>query len=194
MHAGFPRYQPATQAALSAELQTFLQAGPAPLVFTPGTGYANPRQYFATALQALQQSGQRAVFLSSYAEQLPPLPPQVLWQAFAPLASLLPHCAALVHHGGIGSCAEALAAGVPQLIIPSAYDQFDNAARLERLGVGCSLHMRRLKPRRLQAKLAQLPALRSNCATVQQMCSAQPGSAVLQACVQHLEAGIVGVD
>ena len=44
--------------------------------------------------------------------------------------------AALVHHGGIGSSAQALAAGVPQLVMPMAYDQLDNATRLKRLKVG----------------------------------------------------------
>jgi rhamnosyltransferase subunit B len=51
---------------------------------------------------------------------------------------LLPQVAALVHHGGIGTTAAALAAGIPQLIAPFAFDQFDNAARTVRLGVGQS--------------------------------------------------------
>jgi rhamnosyltransferase subunit B len=43
---------------------------------------------------------------------------------------------ALVHHGGIGTASQAFAAGIPQLITPFAHDQFDNAARIERLGCG----------------------------------------------------------
>jgi rhamnosyltransferase subunit B len=49
---------------------------------------------------------------------------------------LLPRARALVHHGGIGTAAQAFAAGIPQLITPFAHDQFDNAARVERLGCG----------------------------------------------------------
>jgi UDP:flavonoid glycosyltransferase YjiC (YdhE family) len=45
----------------------------------------------------------------------------------------------LVHHGGIGTTARALDAGVPQVIIPQRFDQPDNAARCERLGVGSVL-------------------------------------------------------
>jgi rhamnosyltransferase subunit B len=52
---------------------------------------------------------------------------------------LLPAASALVHHGGIGSCAQALRAGIPQVMVPQAYDQFDNAMRVERLGVGQAL-------------------------------------------------------
>jgi len=48
----------------------------------------------------------------------------------------LPHCAAIVHHGGIGTTSQALAAGIPQLIRPMAFDQFDNANRIEKLGCG----------------------------------------------------------
>jgi rhamnosyltransferase subunit B len=80
----------------------------------------------------------------------------VLWQAFLPFGTLLPRCAALVHHGGVGSTAEALRAGIPQLIVPLAFDQFDNAARVESLGVGMSLPSRRLTAARLAKKLQQL--------------------------------------
>src|SRR5947207_1844678 len=45
-------------------------------------------------------------------------------------------CAAVVHHGGVGTIAEAFAAGVPQLILPIAFDQKDNAIRVKRLGAG----------------------------------------------------------
>jgi rhamnosyltransferase subunit B len=41
-----------------------------------------------------------------------------------------------VHHGGLGSVSLALAAGTPQIAVPLGHDQHDNAARLERLGVG----------------------------------------------------------
>ena len=51
-------------------------------------------------------------------------------------AACLPRAAALVHHGGIGTLAQALRAGCPQLVMPMAFDQPDNAVRLERLGVG----------------------------------------------------------
>ncbi len=49
---------------------------------------------------------------------------------------VLPRAAAFVHHGGIGTTAQALAAGVPQLVVPLAHDQPDNAVRVRRLGVG----------------------------------------------------------
>jgi len=64
---------------------------------------------------------------------------------FVPFRWLLKRSAMLVHHGGIGSMSQALAAGVPQVIMPMAHDQFDNAARVERLGVGRSLPTKRFR-------------------------------------------------
>ena len=63
-------------------------------------------------------------------------PPTAHHEAFVPLSDVLPRCAALVSHGGIGTLAQGLAAGVPQLTMPMGFDQPDNATRLERLGVG----------------------------------------------------------
>jgi UDP:flavonoid glycosyltransferase YjiC (YdhE family) len=74
--------------------------------------------------------------LTRFPEQLPErLPGGVRHFDYVPFTQLLPHAAALVHHGGIGSSSQALAAGVPQLVMPMAHDQHDNAARLARLGV-----------------------------------------------------------
>jgi rhamnosyltransferase subunit B len=77
------------------------------------------------------------------------LPPEILWQDYVPLRALLPHAAALMHHGGIGTTAEALRAGTPQLIIPLSHDQFDNAERVKALGVGARLDATRVRADRL---------------------------------------------
>lgn len=158
MHRGnFPLYDPSPAGTWSEELSTFLAAADAPIVFTPGTGNRHAKKYFEIALRACVLSGRRAIFLTQYREQIPgDLPATVLWQAYLPLRELLPRVAALVHHGGIGTTAEALRAGVPQLIIPLAFDQFDNAACIERLGVGVSLAVDSLNTARLVKQLDSL--------------------------------------
>lgn len=134
---GFALMRNAQRPALAPVLERFLQAGPRPVGITPGSAMAHGRPFFERALQACAASGRRAVLVTPYAEQLPtPLPPWAHHVAYAPFEALVPRLAALVHHGGIGTCAEALAAGVPQIVAPFAHDQFDNAARLRRLGVG----------------------------------------------------------
>jgi UDP:flavonoid glycosyltransferase YjiC (YdhE family) len=56
--------------------------------------------------------------------------------SYASFRQLLPHCSAIVHHGGVGTTSQAMAAGIPQVIRPLAFDQFDNAARVESLRCG----------------------------------------------------------
>jgi UDP:flavonoid glycosyltransferase YjiC (YdhE family) len=62
----------------------------------------------------------------------------------------------VVHHGGIGTAGRALSAGLPQLIVPSGFDQFDNAARVTRAGGGLELHRKRLSSRSLLEALRRL--------------------------------------
>lgn len=153
----FPLYDPDPDAPFSPELTQFLAAGEPPVIFTHGTGNHQAGPFFAHALAAVRCLGRRAVFLTAHREQVPAdLPDTVLWQAYSPLKRLLPHGAALVHHGGIGSTAEALRAGVPQLVVPLAFDQFDNAARVELLGVGLCLQHSRLSARRLASQLEKI--------------------------------------
>ncbi|MFG0291059.1 MAG: nucleotide disphospho-sugar-binding domain-containing protein [Rhodopirellula sp. JB044] len=65
--------------------------------------------------------------------------PNIRGVGYIPLGQWLPHCCAIIHHGGIGTTSRAIHAGTPQLIRPMAFDQFDNAARVERLGFGVYL-------------------------------------------------------
>lgn len=153
----FPLYDPQPDAAFTPELEAFLREGGRPLVFTPGTGNLQAGMYFQHALAAVRQLGLRAIFLTPHRAQVPAsLPATVLWQEYLPLKKLLPHAAALVHHGGIGTTAEALRAATPQLIVPLAFDQFDNGARVQALGAGLVLHHSRLTTRSLTASLRRL--------------------------------------
>jgi UDP:flavonoid glycosyltransferase YjiC (YdhE family) len=61
-----------------------------------------------------------------------------------------------VHHGGIGTLSQALAAGIPQLVMPRGFDQPENAATLERLGVGATLSTERYRAPHLAKTLQAL--------------------------------------
>ena len=174
----FTLYDPHSQAELPSELERFLREGAAPLVLTPGSGNQQARRWLARAVEAAQRLDRRAVVLTPHRGQAPdPLPPGVVWQAYVPLRSLLPRAAALVHHGGIGTTAEALRAGVPQVIVPLAYDQFDNAARITALEAGAGLRggSAGARPRVLAATLRRLlddPAVRAGCARAARLAAA----------------------
>jgi rhamnosyltransferase subunit B len=138
--AGFPLYDGDSGAGLAPRLSQFLDDGEPPVVFTPGSAMGHGRAFFEAAVQSCMALGQRGILLTHDASQLPPdLPPGVQHFTYAAFGLLLARVRALVHHGGIGSCAQALRAGLPQLLTPMAFDQFDNAMRLEILGVGACL-------------------------------------------------------
>lgn len=145
LSADFQLFDTQTPGGFLPELSRFLAAGAAPLVFTPGTGNLHAQKFFASALGAAASLGERAIMLTRDRSQLPAdLPPSVLWQPYVPLSGLLPQAAGVVHHGGIGTTAEALRAGLPQVVTPFAWDQFDNASRVAELGVGTVLPARKL--------------------------------------------------
>ncbi len=159
---GFPLYDESDATERSWELDAFLAAGAPPIVVAPGSANVFGRSVFEPVVAACRQQGRRAVLLTRFADQVPAdLPPGVLHLPYVPFSQILPYAAALVHHGGIGTTAQALAAGVPQLIRPMAHDQFDNAARVRRLGLGTSLAPKRFTADRVAASLDALLADRA---------------------------------
>jgi rhamnosyltransferase subunit B len=168
VHGGFPLYDADAQAPVDESLAEFLREGPKPVVFMPGTWQRGAADFHAAALAACRRLRLRGLLLGIPSSGLPAaLPPTVRAADYVPFGWLLPRARALVHHGGIGSCAQALRAGIPQLVVPQAYDQFDNAMRLEQLGVGAGL---RGGPRRFDrvghrlARLLDDPRVASACA------------------------------
>jgi rhamnosyltransferase subunit B len=133
----FPFFDERDANELPGDMRDFLDRGEPPIVFTPGTGMRHAHSFFAAAVDACQRLGRRGLLLTRYPEQLPPnLPESVRHFAYAPFSLVLPRAAALVSHGGPGTVAQALRAGIPQLVMPLSHDQPDAARRLVRLGVG----------------------------------------------------------
>lgn len=134
---GFPLDDGRAGIPLEANLAHFLASGPAPVVVSAGTANAVSHTFYAAAIEACTTLGLRVVVVTADPRQLPAsLPDTVLHADYAPFAALLPRAAAFIHHGGIGSSAQALRAGIPQLIQPMAFDQFDNASRVAQLNAG----------------------------------------------------------
>jgi len=173
---------------LSAEVRDFLIEGPPPIAFSPGSANREAQSFFGAAVDACQRLGRRGILLTKYGEQLPAnLPPTVRHFGFVPLSKLLPHTAALVHHGGIGSCAQGLAAGVPHVVQPMSYDQFDNSRRLVRLGVATEIPVRKFRGPAIAAALAPLlesPSVAAICSELASRCN---GPAALGAACDALE-------
>ena len=179
--AGFPLYDQSTvDSTTTPELEDFLKAGLPPIVFTAGTAMAHAKEFFATSLAAVQQLGHRAIFLAQHAEQLPsPLPDQVRWFSYLPFSQVLPRAAAIVHHGGVGTMAQSLRAGIPQLVVPLGFDQPENASRVVELGVGVTLHPHQYSHKALIGALSTLmePVMRQNCRAIAEKFVANEGLA-----------------
>ena len=119
-------------------LSQFLAAGPPPVYV--GFGSMVDREAVQTArtvVAALSRAGQRGVLLTGWGGLQPAaLPPTILQIPSAPHDWLFPRMAAVVHHGGAGTTAAALRAGVPQVIAPFFGDQPFWARRVWELGLG----------------------------------------------------------
>lgn len=128
-----------------------------PIVFTCGTAMAQGRDFYAAAAEACRILDRPGLLLTQHTRQLPTsLPPNVRHMSYAPLARLLPKASALVHHGGAGTMARGFKAGIPQVIMPLAYDQFDNLDRVKRLGVGEGVERKGLTGRKMATVLHRL--------------------------------------
>jgi len=166
--AGFGRFDGA-RGDLPQDVRHFCAAGSPPVAITLGTGMAHAAGFFRAAVAACGALGARGLLLTKYSGQVPGrLPQSVRHCAFAPFRQLLPLCGAVVHHGGVGTTAAALEVGCPQLVLPLAWDQPDNAARVEQLKAGISLGPRRRTAGHLARALARLmtPEVRVRCRAV----------------------------
>jgi UDP:flavonoid glycosyltransferase YjiC (YdhE family) len=138
---GFSFYQGSD--GLPPALARFLEAGPAPLVFTLGSSAVSAAGlFYQESVETARRLGYRAVLLVGTDPQnqpSEPLPPGILAVPYAPHGELFPRALAIIHQGGIGTTAQALRAGRPMLVVPHAFDQPDNAERVKRLGVARTL-------------------------------------------------------
>jgi rhamnosyltransferase subunit B len=167
---GFPLYDERDATPMPPDFDTFLDTGPPPIAFTPGSANLHGRSFFEAAIAACVRLGRCGVLLTRHPAQLPSgIPEGVRHVAFAPFSLLLPRVAALVHHGGIGTAAQGMAAGIPQLVMPLGHDQFDNAARMRDLGIARALLPRRFRGPAVADELGKLcdsPTVADRCRAV----------------------------
>lgn len=150
----------------SQALLDFLDAGPAPVYIGFGSmSSSDPAATTRLMIDALQQTGQRGIIHSGWAElNERDLPDSVFLLDYAPHEWLFPKMAAVIHHGGAGTTAVALRAGVPNSVIAHMADQPYWGRRVHELGVGLPVIQRhQLTTDQLATLLRQLttdPSLR----------------------------------
>ena len=154
--SGFPFFDTDDQSGLSPELTQFLNEGPPPIVFTLGSsGVLNAGSFYECSAVATEKLGQRAILIVGKEPGNRPrsIPKGVITCEYVPFAQLFPKASLIVHIGGVGTTALAMQSGIPMLIMPQAHDQFDNAARVTRLGIGRKLLRKRYTPENLVQEL-----------------------------------------
>jgi rhamnosyltransferase subunit B len=188
--------RPATP--LVPELECFIRSGTAPIVFTLGSqqNTERNRQFLKTSFEALQDLDCRAILLTGNQENRSALPAVLPSSIFtidqAPHGTLFPRAKAIVHHCGIGTLAQALRAGRPQLGVPFVFDQPDNSTRLTMLGVALVVHGNSYTPARAAQALSRLisePSFESRAAIVAQAISSERG---LEAACAAIETALHG--
>jgi len=124
----------------SKELSDFLKSGKTPVYVGFGSlgNKEAAEQTINLVVEALIRSGQRGVFASGWSglAKSDLNSNDVFLIDAVPHTWLFPRVAAVVHHGGAGTTAAGLQAGVPSVIIPFSNDQFAWGRRVFELGVG----------------------------------------------------------
>jgi UDP:flavonoid glycosyltransferase YjiC (YdhE family) len=132
----------AVHGGLPDEVGRFLGDGPAPVVFTLGSSAVAAREaprFYQASVDAARDVGARAILLVGRNDGHRPDTggsADVCVAEWAPHSELFARASVVVHQGGAGTLHTALASGRPQLLVPFAHDQGDNAVRTARLGVG----------------------------------------------------------
>jgi MGT family glycosyltransferase len=118
---------------------------------TEGTMHSKPAILLKAALQGLASLPVQVVATTGRhrhpgALGLGPIPPNARVERFVPQSDLLPRARVVVTTGGTGTVLAALSAGVPLVVVPTAWDQPENAWRVAEAGAGIRLTPRQCTP------------------------------------------------
>jgi len=154
---GFLASRGAVSRELPPEVQEMLERGPAPILIGSGLGPFMSSEYYLAATEACRVLGHPGLLVTQHAALVPKkLPKEVTWFKYVPFAEVMPRCAAVIHHGGIGTLGQAFASGIPQVALAAGNDRPYNAKCLEQTGVGVFLPPPRWQPETIAEALRQL--------------------------------------
>ncbi|MGA2572327.1 MAG: glycosyltransferase [Terracidiphilus sp.] len=149
-------------AELPRNLEEFLSAGEAPVVFTLGSAAVLAAgDFYEQSARVAKKLGVHAVLVVGTDPRNRPqqeLPESICVAEYAPYSKLFPRASLVVHQGGVGTTAQCLRAGRPMLIMPYSHDQPDNARRMRRLGVARVVQKAHYKAWRVARKIRAMLA------------------------------------
>ena len=178
-------------AELPADLQAFLDAGEAPLVFTLGSAAVfDPGSFFVESAAAARSLGRRAVLLVG--PEPGPVPAAAAGLGlfpYAPFSKLFPRAGAIVHQGGSGTTAQAMRAGRPMVVVPYAHDQPDTALRVSKRGLARPIrrgHSSAASGGRALGQLLDDPGVPRRCAAVREQLLHEDGAATAADAIERV--------
>ncbi len=116
-----------------------------PVAILAGSAGPPSAEFYRAWIAATSALDRGLILLEKDLALLPsPLPAHVRVFPYLSLDQLLPQVAVLIHSGSIGATLRCAAAEVPQLVFPRFNDQFDNAQRVQRLGIGMVMPLREI--------------------------------------------------
>lgn len=146
--------------------------------------------YYQVSVESILACGARALLINAPENIVSPGQSEdVLQVSFAPFSEVFPACAAVMHHGGIGTIAQCLRAGVPALVVPGGMDQPFNAAQVVQRKAGLWIPRKRYTARRAEQALKALlftPAYRARAREIQNLILREDGVATLCAAVEQV--------
>jgi rhamnosyltransferase subunit B len=187
--AGFVPHDDAETGDLPPDIAELLGGGVPPILVSGGSSQLLHGDWYAVATRAAARTGRPVVVTCPHRDLLPDdLPGQVRWHPALPFATLMPHVAAVVHHGGILTSARAVASGTPQVVLAHGADRPDNARRLRALGLAEWLPAARWQVDTVAALITRVLADPSYRARAQQLSTTMDTERAATNACTHLEA------
>jgi UDP:flavonoid glycosyltransferase YjiC (YdhE family) len=188
---GFPFYDGAENpTGLPAELHEFLDKGEPPIVFTLGSSAVfDPGTFYEQSATAAALVKRRAVLLTGTNVPKIPFSKDVVCYDYVRFSDLFARVAAVVHQGGVGTTAQVMRAGRPMLVMPYGFDQPDNAARVERLGLGRTISRKAYSGEAAAEclrDLLELPSYKENAVRVSQIIQRETGAVTAAQALEKL--------
>jgi len=133
---GFPCTDPIDNNARTTLDNILKQVTEKPIAFAPGSAVYDVEDYLLKAQYACEQVKRTGIFVTRSMSECKRISPNMIVMNYVDFSYLFSKCELVCHHGGIGTTAQCIKAGVPQIIRPLAYDQPDNGRRIKNLGLG----------------------------------------------------------
>lgn len=167
---GFFRDDDGNEGEIPEMIQNAVNKSATPILITAGTGMYLDGEFYAASAAACRSLNVLGILIAQHKEQLAgDYPGCVSWLGYVPFGKLMPQVKLVIHHGGMGTLGCAMAAGVPQLVLPKGADRPDNASHLKKLRIAEFLPPPKWQPAIIadaMLRLLRSPEIGENCRTL----------------------------